>query len=70
MNKPVYLILILLTACQPVQNIDDDFVQISKSQWTAVDNIKPYPFTVEYGEVACSMNEVYFFPNDTANDES
>ncbi len=30
----------------------------------------PYPFTAEYGEIACSMNEVYFFPSDTANDES
>ncbi len=70
MNKLVFLTLLSLTACQPMQEIDDDFIKVSQTQWAAMNNINPFPFTVEYGEIACSSNEVYFFPNDTANDES
>ncbi len=70
MNKSCFLILLLLTACQPVQGLDDDFIKVSSSQWVSMNTHAPYPFTAESGEIACSMNEVYFYPDDTANDES
>lgn len=69
MDKLICLILLTLTACQPIQ-IDDDLIKVSQSEWAIMGNTNPYPFTAEYGEIACSMNEVYFFPTDTANDES
>ncbi|WP_201554480.1 hypothetical protein [Psychrobacter sp. 72-O-c] len=73
MNKAIYLIILLLTACQPIQDnkavIDDD-IEVSQSLWQTEGNVTPYPFTVDYGNIACTMNEVYFFPTDTANDES
>jgi hypothetical protein len=73
MNKPIYLIILLLTACQPIQDAEvfvDDDIAVNQSLWKIDGNTKPYPFTVKYGNIACTMNEVYFYPNDTANDES
>ncbi len=73
MNKLVFLTLLSLTACQPNEDtyIDtDNDIEVSEVFWAANDNVKPYPFTTEYGDIACSMNEVYFYPDDSANDES
>ena len=70
MNKIIYLILFLLTACQPLGELDDDVMEVSKSQWANMDTTKPYPFTVDYGQISCSLNEVEFYPYDTAYDES
>ena len=74
MHRFIYLLLLLsLTACQPVQTDDifyDDDKSINKSLWTMEGNTTPYPFTVKYGNITCSMKKVYFYPNDTANDES
>ena len=73
MNKPIYLLtFLILTACQPFQDYEtvDDFKPVNEALWVAEGNLKPYPFTVKYGNIACTMNAVYFFPDDTANDES
>ena len=67
------MLLLLLTACQPVEKeIDDtdELIRVHEFYWSTYGNIKPYPFTTESGEIACSMNEVSFFPDNTANDES
>ena len=45
-------------------------MSVNEFYWSTYGNVKPYPFTTEYGEVACSMNEVYFYPDNTSNDES
>ena len=62
--------LLALTACQDSTNRStemlDDFRQVKELQWNGD---KPYPFTTD-GHIACSMGEVYFYPDDTANDES
>lgn len=73
MDKLLYLILLLLTACQPIQADDviiDNDIAVNEMLWAMEGNATPYPFTVEYGNIACSMNEVYFYPDNTANDES
>lgn len=73
MNKPIYLlVLLMLTACQPVQDheIFDDVKSVNQALWVVEGNVKPYPFTVNYGNIACTTNEVYFFPDDTVDDES
>ena len=62
------LLPLLLIACQPV--LLDDTVSINKADWLSMNNDKPYPFTTDNGYIGCSMNEVYYFPNDTVNDES
>ena len=67
------MILLSLTACQPIENevdYSDDFIRVASFYWSTFGNVKPYPFTTEFGDIACSMNEVSFFPDDTANDES
>lgn len=72
-NKYLLLIALILAGCQPIQDDEigtDDFVGVNKTLWMLEGNSKPYPFTAEHGEIACSMNEVYFFPADTANNES
>lgn len=46
MNKLVFLTLLSLTAYQPMQEIDDGFIEVSESQWAAMNNINPFPFTV------------------------
>ena len=73
MNKPIYLLIFLiLTACYPAvdDEVIDDFEAISEALWTIKGYADPYPFTVKFGNIACTMNEVYFFPNDTVNDAS
>ena len=68
MKNIILLLPLLLIACQPV--FVDDTVSINKADWLAMNSDKPYPFTTDSGHIACSMNEVYYFPNDTVNDES
>ncbi len=71
MNKLI-LITLLLTACQPIDNTvndTDDFIRVDEFYWSTFGNVKPYPFTTQFGDIACSMNEVYFYPDDTADDE-
>ena len=73
MNKLILIILLSLTACQPIEDHDsdiDDYIAVSDIFWSSDGNVKPYPFTAKYGHIACSFNEVDFYPNDTANDES
>ena len=73
MNKLILMTLISLTACQPIDNTvndTDDFIRVNEFYWSTFGNVKPYPFTTEFGDIACSMNEVSFFPNNTADDES
>lgn len=73
MNKIIPIILLSLTACQPIDNTvndTDDFIRVNELYWSTFGNVKPYPFTAQFGDIACSMNEVSFFPNNTANDES
>ena len=73
MKKLVPMLLLLLAACQPIENeVDytDDFIRVNEFYWSTFGNVRPYPFTTEFGDIACSMNEVSFFPDDTANDES
>ncbi|WP_298970611.1 hypothetical protein [uncultured Psychrobacter sp.] len=69
MKSLIFLVLLSLTACQSV-NVDDDTIEVSKADWSAMGNSTPYPFTTDSGHIACSMNEVYYFPDDTVNDES
>lgn len=73
MNKLILMILLSLTACQPINpTVDyvDDAIRVTAFYWSSYGNVKPYPFTTEYGYIGCSMNEVTFFPNDTVNDDS
>ena len=73
MNKLTFIALLSLTACQPIEDYDsdtDDFVAVSDIFWSSDGNVKPYPFTAKSGHIACSFNEVDFYPDDTANDES
>ena len=73
MNKLIPIILLSLTACQPIDNTvndTDDFIRVNEFYWSTFGNVKPYPFTTQFGDIACSMNEVSFFPNNTADDES
>lgn len=67
MKNIILLFPLLLIACQPV--VLDDTVSINKADWLAMNSDKPYPFTTDSGNIACSMNEVYYFPNDTINNE-
>lgn len=72
MNKLIPIILLSLTACQPIDNTvndTDDFIRVNEFYWSTFGNVKPYPFTTQFGDIACSMNEVSFFPNNTADDE-
>ena len=67
------MILLSLTACQPVADYDtdtDDDIAVVDIFWSSYGNVKPYPFTTKSGHIACSFNEVDFYPDDTANDES
>ena len=67
------MLLLLLTACQPIDNKFeniDDFIRVNEFYWSTYGNVKPYPFTTKDGHIACSMNEVEFYPNNTADDES
>ena len=69
------MILLSLTACQPIDRkvndtVTDDVISVHDFYWSAYENVKPYPFTTKYGYIACSMNEVTFFPDDTIDDES
>lgn len=73
MNKLILMILLSLTACQPIDNTmndTDDFIRVNEFYWSTFGNVKPYPFTTQFGDIACSMNEVSFFPKNTADDES
>ena len=73
MKKLISMILLSLTACQPSDNIVDNFddvITVHDLYWSTYDNVKPYPFTTEYGHIACSLNEVTYYPDDTINDES
>lgn len=73
MNKLILTTLLSLTACQPIDNTvndTDDFIRVNEFYWSTFGNVKPYPFTTKDGYIACSMNEVSFFPNNTADDES
>ncbi|KAA0912815.1 hypothetical protein [Psychrobacter sp. ANT_WB68] len=72
MKKLAFIFLISLTACRPFDDIDsdtDDYIGVSEVHWSSYGNVKPYPFTTSYGNIACSLNEVSFYPDDTANDE-
>lgn len=67
------MILLSLTACQPIADYDtdtDDDIAVVDIFWSSYGNVKPYPFTTKSGHIACSFNEVDFYPDDTANDES
>lgn len=69
------MILLSLTACQPINNtVDgtgtDDAISVHDFYWALYDNVKPYPFTTKYGHITCSLNEVTYYPDDTINDES
>ena len=73
MKKLALIFFISLTACQPFDDIasdTDDDIEVSEVYWSSYGNVKPYPFTTSYGNIACSLNEVSFYPDDTANDES
>lgn len=73
MNKLIFMILLSLTACQPIADYDtdtDDDIAVFDIFWSSYGNVKPYPFTTKSGHIACSFNEVDFYPDDTANDES
>ncbi|WP_227430392.1 hypothetical protein [Psychrobacter sp. I-STPA6b] len=64
MRKLSIALLLTLSGCQ--QTPVDDFVKVSQASWTAN---TPYPFTTD-GEITCVRDAVYFYPDDTANDES
>ncbi|MES1964959.1 hypothetical protein M0N77_06390 [Psychrobacter sp. AH5] len=67
------MILLSLTACQPIADYDtdtDDDIAVVDIFWSSYGNVKQYPFTIKSGHIACSFNEVDFYPDDTANDES
>lgn len=71
MTKLIPMTLLSLTACPPIENeVDytDDFIRVNEFYWSTFGNVKPYPFTTEFGDIACSINEVSFFPNNTADD--
>lgn len=73
MNKLIFMILLSLTACQPIADYDtdtDDDIAVVDIFWSSYGNVKPYPFTTKSGHIACSFNEVDFYPDDTANDQS
>lgn len=73
MNKLILITLLSLTACQPIDNTNsdvDDTIRVIDFYWSTYGNVKPYPFTTKYGYIACSMNEVTFLPDNTADDES
>ena len=72
MKSIVLLVSLLLIACEPIDNkvFLDDFIAVQEPLWLMNGNVKPYPFATKYGHIACSENEVYYFPNDTANDKS
>ena len=73
MNKLTFMILLSLTACQPIADYDtdtDDDIAVVDIFWSSYGNVKPYPFTTKSGHIACSFNEVDFYPDDTANDAS
>ena len=73
MNKLIFMILLSLTACQPIADYNtdtDDDIAVVDIFWSSYGNVKPYPFTTKSGHIACSFNEVYFYLDDTANDES
>ena len=73
MNRLIFMILLSLTACQPIADYDtdnDDDIAVFDIFWSSYGNVKPYPFTTKFGHIACSFNEVDFYPDDTANDES
>lgn len=65
----------LFTACQPIDYTvndtgTDDVIRVTNFYWSTDGNVKPYLFTTKHGHIACSMNEVTFFTDDTINDES
>ena len=73
MYKLAFIALLLLTSCKPIYSdevIIDDAIGINKGLWVIDGNVKPYPFTTDYGYIACSMNEVYYYPDYTADDET
>lgn len=68
MNKLIPIILLSLTACQPSKNtIDnvDDAITVHDLYWSGYGNVEPYPFTTEYGHIACSLNEVTYYPDES-----
>lgn len=56
MNKPIYLLLLI--ACQPVQDYEifDDVKSVNQALRVVDGNVKPYPFTIKHGNMACTMN--------------
>ena len=75
-NSIAYMALLLLSlasvSCTNTPTQDDElygagFVKVSETSW-ALDNDKPYPFTVENGEIDCGQphagigRQVYFLP--------
>ena len=73
MNKLIPMILLSLTACQPIDDTvsdTDDVIEVNDIYWSSYGNVEPYPFTTKYGHIACSLNEVTYYPDDTINDES
>jgi hypothetical protein len=73
MNKLIPMILLSLTACQPIDDTvsdTDDVIEVNDIYWSSYGNVEPYPFTTQYGHIACSLDEVTYYPNDTINDES
>lgn len=73
MNKLIPMILLSLTACQPIDDTvsdTDDVIEVNDIYWSSYGNVEPYPFTTQYGHIACSLDEVTYYPDDTINDES
>ncbi len=73
MNNLILITLLSLTACQPIDDTfddTDDVIEVNDIYWSSYGNVEPYPFTTEFGYIACSINEVYFYPDNTADDES
>lgn len=50
MKKLTFMILLSLTACQPINHTfddtgTDDAISVHDFYWALYDNVKPYPFT-------------------------
>lgn len=83
LNTIVYIALGLslfgLVSCMPIAEDDDmsygsGYVIVTETFW-GFENLKPYPFTVEYGEIVCGQphagigRQVFFLP-ENLTDES
>lgn len=69
MQKSILIVFLLLTACVQDYEIKPEHKMVTRNDWEASHN-KPYPFLVEKGAIACVLGRVYFYPDDSIDDEA